>query len=61
MQLEPISSLYNDDILISLIYMYMETNLSRSCADLKGVGGWVGGGGGGKFKFFTPRTTIWQT
>lgn len=39
----------------------METDLSRSCADLKGVGGWVGGGGGGKFKFFTPRTTIWQT
>lgn len=22
----------------------METDLSRSCADLKGVGGWVGGG-----------------
>lgn len=39
----------------------METDLSRSCADLKGVGGLVGGGGGGKFKFFTPRTTIWQT
>lgn len=46
------SSLYNDDILISLIYMYMETDLSRSCADLKGVGGWVGGGRWWKIQFF---------
>lgn len=30
----------------------METDLSRSCADLKGVGGWVRGGGWWKIQIF---------